>query len=402
MASLPMGDAQVERIQDLVRWLAAQPDPLHLKQTEEVGEGVEIDLPAAVVHHFAETGYRALYSLPLTDDQGRVGLLLYESSDAEFLDLPHTEMIKILAGQATVAIRNALLYREMPLISLLEPLVQKRAALMRTSRGRRLTFSAIAAVVILFLVFCPLPMRVTGDAVVAAQHMVTVAAPVDGNVEAVYVHEGQRVAVGDVLGSLNDWQWRTELATSEAKYQQAVLVMQGDLSHNAAESGADRAQAEYLRSEVERARTRHDSAELRSPIAGIVVTPNLQNIAGQHLDAGAAFAQVLDLNSANIQIQIPERDAALLAPGQLAAIKLDSYPQRTWRDRVFVVSPEALAGDGDRTFAAEVPVENSDAMLRAGMTGKAKIFIGWRPAGYVLLRGPALWIWQTMWNWIGW
>jgi multidrug resistance efflux pump/transcriptional regulator with GAF, ATPase, and Fis domain len=402
MASLPMGDAQVERIQDLVRWLAAQPDPLHLKQTEEVGEGVETDLPAAVVHHFAETGYRALYSLPLTDDQGRVGLLLYESSDAEFLDLPHTEMIKILAGQATVAIRNALLYREMPLISLLEPLVQKRAALMRTSRGRRLTFSAIAAVVILFLVFCPLPMRVTGDAVVAAQHMVTVAAPVDGNVEAVYVHEGQRVAVGDVLGSLNDWQWRTELATSEAKYQQAVLVMQGDLSHNAAESGADRAQAEYLRSEVERARTRHDSAELRSPIAGIVVTPNLQNIAGQHLDAGAAFAQVLDLNSANIQIQIPERDAALLAPGQLAAIKLDSYPQRTWRDRVFVVSPEALAGDGDRTFAAEVPVENSDAMLRAGMTGKAKIFIGWRPAGYVLLRGPALWIWQTMWNWIGW
>jgi GAF domain-containing protein len=145
MASLPMGDAQVERIQDLVRWLAAQPDPLHLKQTEEVGEGVETDLPAAVVHHFAETGYRALYSLPLTDDQGRVGLLLYESSDAEFLDLPHTEMIKILAGQATVAIRNALLYREMPLISLLEPLVQKRAALMRTSRGRRLTFSAIAA-----------------------------------------------------------------------------------------------------------------------------------------------------------------------------------------------------------------------------------------------------------------
>jgi multidrug resistance efflux pump/transcriptional regulator with GAF, ATPase, and Fis domain len=402
MSSLPMGDAQVERIQDLLRWLALQPDLLHLKQHGEAGEQGNSDLPAPVLHHFTETGYRALYSLPLSDDQGRVGLLLYESSDAEFLDLPHTEMIKILAGQATVAIRNALLYREVPLISLLEPLIQKRAALLRTSGGRRLTVASVVAVVVLFLVFCPLPMRVTGDAVVAAQHMVTVAAPVDGNVEAVYVHEGQRVGVGDVLGSLNDWQWRTELATSEAKYQQAVLVMQDDLSHNAAESGADRAQAEYLRSEVERARTRHDSAELRSPIAGIVVTPNMQNIAGQHLDAGAAFAQVLDLNSANIQIQIPERDAALLAPGQLAAIKLDSYPQRTWRDRVFVVGPEALAGDGDRTFAAEVPVQNSDAMLRAGMTGKAKIFIGWRPAGYVLLRGPGLWIWQTMWNWIGW
>jgi GAF domain-containing protein len=36
-------------------------------------------------------------------------------------------MIKILAGQATVAIRNALLYREVPLISMLEPLMQKSA-----------------------------------------------------------------------------------------------------------------------------------------------------------------------------------------------------------------------------------------------------------------------------------
>ena len=178
--------------------------------------------------------------------------------------------------------------------------------------------------------------------------------------------------------------------------------MQDDLAHNAAQSGADRAQVEYLRSEVDRARSRRDSAQLRSPIDGIVVTPNLQNLAGQHLDAGAAFAQVLDLSSANMQISIPERDASLLAPGQRAAIKLDSYPQRTWREAVSFVSPEAQAGDGDRTFTAEVQVQNADATLRAGMTGRAKIFIGWRPAGYVLLRRPALWVWQTLWNWIGW
>jgi hypothetical protein len=66
------------------------------------------------------------------------------------------------------------------------------------------------------------------------------------------------------------------------------------------------------------------------------------------------------------------------------------------------ISPEAVAGDGDRTFTAEVPVANADATLRAGMSGHAKIFIGWRPAGYVLLRAPALWLWQTVWNWIGW
>ena len=62
----------------------------------------------------------------------------------------------------------------------------------------------------------------------------------------------------------------------------------------------------------------------------------------------------------------------------------------------------AQAGDGERTFTAEVPLSNVDASLRSGMTGRAKIFIGWRPAGYVLLRRPALWMWQTLWYWIGW
>ncbi len=245
-------------------------------------------------------------------------------------------------------------------------------------------------------------MRITGDAIVAPQHIVTIAAPVDGNVEAVYAHEGQRVAAGDVLGDLNDWQWRTDLAASQAKYQQAMLVMEDDLAHATPQAGADRAQTEYLRSEVERARTRLDSAKLRSPIAGIVITSNLRNAAGEHLDAGAPFAQVLDLSSAVFQIAVPQRDAALVQPGQLAAIKLDSYPRRTWHDGVSILSPEAQAGEGERTFSAEVPTQNPDATLRAGMTGRAKIFIGWRPAGYVLLRRPALWAWQTLWNWIGW
>jgi RND family efflux transporter MFP subunit len=402
MSSLPIGDAQVERLHELVHWLASQPDPLNFHQREESGAEVDSELPAAVAKHFSETGYRALYSLPLNDDQGRVGLLLYESSKPDFLAPQHIEMIKVLAAQATVAIRNAMLYRELPLISLLEPLMQKRDALMRTSSGRRLTMAAVAAAVVLILVFCPLPMRVSGTAIVAPQHLVTVAAPVDGNVEAVFAHEGQRVAAGDVLGTLNDWQWRSDLAAAEARYQAAQLVMENDLAHGSAQAGADRAQADYLSSEADRARARLESASLRSPIAGVVVTPNLQNAAGQHLDAGAPFAQVLDINSAIVQIAVPERDVTLLNAGQPAAVKLDSYPQRTWRAPVSVVSPQAQAGDGVRTFTAEVPLQNPDAILRAGMAGRGKISIGWRPAGYVLLRGFALWAWQTLWNWIGW
>lgn len=402
MSSLPVGDTQVDELHALVRWLSSQEGPQHIRQYEESDVRAKSDIPPELARHFEATGYRALYSLPLNDDQGRVGLLLYESSDPDFLNLPHTEMIKILAGQATVAIRNALLYRQVPLINLLEPLVHRKQALLRSSHRRRLTFAAVAAALVLFLVFCPLPMRLTGAAVVAPQHLLTIAAPVGGNIATVWAQEGERVVAGQLLGTMTDWQWRSALASSEAKYQEATLAMESDLARGSEQAGTDRAQVEFLRAETDRARMRLAGAQLRSPIAGIVVTPNLQNLAGQHLDAGASFAQVLDLSSAVVDIAIPQSDAALLRVGQRAAIKLDSYPQVSWHDAVAIVSPEAQAVNGDRVFAARVPLPNNDGLLRAGMTGRAKIFVGYRPAGYVLLRGAALWTWKTVWDWIGW
>jgi RND family efflux transporter MFP subunit len=398
MASIPLGDAQVDQLNTLLRWLTSQPAALHLRQPGEDAS----DLPEEVARHFEASGYRALYALPLADDQGRLGLLLYEAGDPDFLDLAQTEMIKILAGQATVAIRNALLYREVPLIGLLEPLMHRKQALLRTSGSRRLVYGGAVAAVVLFLVFCPLPMRVSGEATMAAQHLVTVAAPADGNVTAVSVREGERVVAGELMGTMNALQWRADLASAEAKLRAADLAMEGSLARGSAQAGADRAQVEFLRAEVARARGRLESAELRSPIAGIVATPALENAAGEHLAAGDTFAQVLDLSSAVVDIAVAQGDVALIALGDNAAVKLDSYPQRSWRGAVEVVSPEATVGDGARTFAVRVPLPNEDGALRAGMTGKGKIFVGYRPAGYVLLRKPALWIWQTLWNWIGW
>jgi RND family efflux transporter MFP subunit len=399
MSSLPIGDAQVERLQALTRWLSSQDESLHLRLT---GEEEGAALPPEVAKHFDETGYRALYTLPLSDDQGRVGVLFYESSDPDFLGVAQIEMIKVVAGQATVALRNALLYREVPLMGLIGSLAEKKAVLFRTSRGRRMAYAVAAAATALFLCIFPLPMRVDGEAVIAPQHMATVTAPDEGNVDRVYVREGQHVNAGDVLASMTDWEWRARLAAANAHYQEAMLQMQGDLARGSAQSGEDRAQAEFLRSEAARIRAQVDGAQLRSPIEGVIATPNLENAAGEHLDSGAAFAQVLDLSSAVTEAAVSQQDIALIRRGQSVAIKMDTYPQRTWRAAVSLVSPDAEITNGQRTFAVEVPMTNTGDTLRAGMSGEAKIFIGWRPAGYVLLRRPALWVWQTLWNWIGW
>jgi GAF domain-containing protein len=402
MANIPMGEFQVERLRELLQWLSTYDRPLLIRQHGEQPETDDPQVHSALARHFEASGYRAVYALPLADDQGRVGLLLYESSDPDFLEQAHIEMIKVLAAQTTVAIRNALLYREVPLISLLEPLVQRKQAFLRSERKRQGMILGGIAAGILLLIFCPLPMRVSGNAQVAPQSMVTLAAPVEGTIANVYAREGQHVSRGEVLGTMDDWSWRNQLTAAQARYEAAMLAMQGDLARHSPRAGEERTQTDYLRAEMERTRLRIANAQLRSPSDGVVTTPDLQNAVGEHLDAGATFAQVLNLASARINIAVDQQDTYLVKAGQSASIKLASFPAQTLHGRVLSVSPEAQPSGDGRVFFAHVLLPNGSAELRTGMDGRAKIFTGFRPAGYVLLRGPALWLWQKLWDWIGW
>ena len=108
------------------------------------------------------------------------------------------------------------------------------------------------------------------------------------------------------------------------------------------------------------------------------------------------------MSSAVVNVAIDEADVPLVRPGQTVSIKFNSFPARTWHGQVAIVSPEAQASDGQRFFYVRIPLDNQSALLRAGMEGRAKIFDGFHSAGDVLLRRPALWLWETLWNWIGW
>src|ERR1700689_3141055 len=321
MANIPVGEFQVERLRELLQWLSTYDRQLLIRQHGEEPETDDAKVRAAIGKHFESSGYRALFALPLADDQGRVGLLLYEGTDPDFLEVAHIEMIKVLAGQTTVAIRNALLYREVPLIGLLEPLVQRKQAFLRSDRKRQGVILGTAAAVILLLIFCPLPLRISGTAVVAPQSVATLAAPVEGTIANVYAREGQHVSRGEVLATMDDWSWRNQLTAAQAKYEAAMLAMQGDLARHSAQAGEDRTQADYLHAEMERTRLRIANAQLRSPIDGIVMTSDLQNAVGEHLDAGAAFAQVLNLASARINIAVDQEDAKLGQAGQKTPTK---------------------------------------------------------------------------------
>jgi len=394
---------EIAPLNDVLQWASLSQEEIHVRQ-----HGEEIDAPreetkAKFHKYFAETGMRAFHSFPLTDDTGRVGILSVESSDPDFLTSAQLEILKVLAGQATVALRNAQIYKEVPFISILEPVLEKKRKFMAMEKRRRTFSLSMAAAVVLLLVIVPLPMRVEGDAVVAPVGRAQVQPQVQGVIQKVLVREGERVTRGQLLAEMEPWEYRSALAAAEAKYRTALLQSNRALSGNdGTEAGIQRVQADFWKSEVARANQLLESTQLRSPIDGIVATPHVENFVGRRLQYGDSFAEIVDASRAVVDVAIDDTDATLLRPNETAAIKLNGFPTRIFRGEVSIVSPKGETQGDRHVFFARVAIPNADSLIRTGMEGRGKVRVGWRPAGYVLLRSPLLWIYSRLWSWFGW
>jgi len=274
---------------------------------------------------------------------------------------------------------------------------------MAMEKRRRTLIVVLAAAAVLFLVACPLPLRVDGDAVVAPGLRATVQPEVEGVVDKVLVYEGQSVQRGQVVAELQTWNFRSNLAEAQSKYESAMLQMNRALSANDGTSaGVHRVQADYWKAEVDRARQLLEQAYLRSPIDGVVVTPHLENSVGIKLRQGETFAEVVDTSRAIVDVAIDDVDAGLLRQGQRAVVKLNSYPTRTFQGGVVIVSPKAQLLHESTVFYARVAIPNADGTLRTGMEGRAKVRTGWQFAAYVIFRRPFLWMYGKFWYWLGW
>ena len=401
MEQIIPGDPDIKRLDDLLFWVSMQ-DELFVVQKDEDIIAPSHEVEEKFKTYFGESGVRGFFAAPLADDLGRIGTLSFESSDPEFLNAAHFEMIRVLAGQVTVALRNAEMYKEVPFIGILEPILKEKQKFLRLEKGRRMSRIAIAAAVAIFLVAVPLPMRVDGVAAALPVHMAQIQPEVEGVVRQVFVREGQRVNKGDVLADLEDWNYRTALDQAQARYQTALAEANRALAANdGGTAGVQRAQADFWGAEVQRDRERLEHTHLRSPIEGTVATPHVEDFAGKHLAAGDMLAQVVDSSAVTVDVALDEDDISLAKAGASASVKLDGFPARTFRGKVTVVSPQSEAQGDSRVFFARVAVANPQNLIRAGMQGRGKVFAGWHPAGFVLLRGPALWLWAKFWSWFG-
>jgi RND family efflux transporter MFP subunit len=389
-------------LNDILRWTLLSQEVVHVTQHGDDINSDREETRAKFKTYFESSGMRAFYAVPLNDDTGRVGVLGLESRDPDFLSPAHLEILQVLAAQATVALRNAQMYKEVPFISVLEPVLEKKRKFMAMEKRRRTLLIASAVALLIFLSAVPLPLRVDGDAVVAPLQSAQIQPEVEGVVRNVYIREGQQVGAGQVIADLADWDLRAQFAQAQAKYETALLQMNRALSvGDGTDAGTQRVQADYWKSEVARDQQLLDKTHLRSPLNGVVATPHIENMVGKRLQYGDTFAQIVDTSYAVVDVGIDDTDSSLLRAGSHAAIKLNSFPTRVFRGSVSIVSPKGTLVRDARVFFARVTIPNPGGEIRAGMEGRGKVLVGWYPSGYVLFRRPLVWIYARLWSWFG-
>ncbi len=112
-------------------------------------------------------------------------------------------------------------------------------------------------------------------------------------------------------------------------------------------------------------------AEVTSTISGIVKLVMTQ--VGATVAPTAPLFQVVDMDSVEVILNVPEKKIAQIKRGQSAMLSLVAYPGRTFFGNIYKLSPVVDAMS--RTLEARVLVRNPGYLLKPGMFAEARIVL---------------------------
>jgi RND family efflux transporter MFP subunit len=308
------------------------------------------------------------------------------------------DLLAILVNQATVAVRNAQLYKQTPLPGFLRPLNERRRQFFDMPRKRRLTLGIGAAVVLLLLFAIPWRVRVEGPTRVVPGRRAAVTAGVDGIVRSVLRKEGDTVRAGEIIATLQPDMYRASLADARAAYQIAESeIARFREAGDAASMFEAESRREELKARMALEEGRFANTTLRAPVSGVIVTPRIDERVGQLLTKGTELCVVADIGSVFAEVAVPEVDASLIQIGQPVDFKLNPYPTRTFHGVVSRVGSYVRDDGKDRFLICEARAENQGALLKTGMLGKAKVATKKVPIGIAIFRKPTRYFWNKLW-----
>jgi multidrug efflux system membrane fusion protein len=214
------------------------------------------------------------------------------------------------------------------------------------------------------------------------------------------VNVGDRIEVGQVIARLDD----TDLKLAENAAKAAVAGAR--TRRDVASDNVDRARAllpkaiiaqatyDTRRNELDAAAAALDSAEaqlrqasnaveyatLKADSPGIVTAVTAEP--GQVVSAGQSIVMLAHAGEMEIEVAVPEQDAADLESGQPAKVTLWAGPRSSLEGRIREIAGQADAAS--RTYSIRIAVSAPPRTMRLGMTASVAMRVGDQAAPVVV------------------
>ena len=211
-----------------------------------------------------------------------------------------------------------------------------------------------------------------------ANESVLIRPEVAGRVAAIHFNEGQKVAAGARLVSLDAAEVRAQLDASRADerltHQRAERASELFKKNFISRQALDDAREAHKKSVAQRQehQARMAKTEIRAPFAGIAGLRQVS--AGAYLKAGDDIVRLDSIDLMKLDFRVPEVYLGRIRSDQPVVVRVDAYSAQRFAGRVYAV--ETTVDDKTRTVLLRARVANPGGTLRPGMFARVLLELG--------------------------
>ena len=156
---------------------------------------------------------------------------------------------------------------------------------------------------------------------------------------------------------------------------------------------SNRQQLESLRQRHDNLRRESEGMAIVAANSGVVLGEDLRKMVGRRYTRGEEICRIGETGKFLLKIDVSEREIGSVRLDSPVRFKLKTVPGQVFTGRVSKINAEPIPNQyAQRFYPVEVLLENSDGLLRPGMTGYARISFGRQSIGLILAQK----VWQAL------
>lgn len=248
-----------------------------------------------------------------------------------------------------------------------------------------------------------LDIRVEAAGIVEPILVVEVKSKASGEILALHVDTGDRIARGTLMAEVDPRDVRNALAqaqadlevaqarvaVAEAQQRRAQQLLEGKVvteqEYESATLEAANARAQLVKAQtnLELAQERMGDVTIRAPIDGTVIEKSVEagqiiQSASQNVSGGTTLFRMADLSEMQVRTLVDETDIGKVEANQVARVTVEAYTGRTFTGHVLKIEPQAVVEQNVTMFPVLVRLDNREGLLRPNMNAEVQIEVASR------------------------